>query len=116
MLSQDFLDLLELFDRFSVRYLIVGGHAVSMYTEPRYTKDLDLWLERTPDNARVVLRALHEFGFASTDLSVEDMRNEARQELAEAKGDNGWVGPVERRNLHQDLNALSRTIFAFKHN
>ncbi len=43
-----------------------------MYTEPRYTKDLDLWLERTPDNARVVLRALHEFGFASTDLSVDD--------------------------------------------
>ena len=48
--------------------------------------------------------------------SLKDMRSDARQELAEAKGDNGWVGPVERRNLHQDLNAISRTIFAFKHN
>lgn len=44
------------------------------------------------------------------------MRSAARGELAAAKGDNGWVGPVERRQLHQDLNAISRTIYAFKHN
>lgn len=72
MLSQDFLDLLELFNQHEVRYLIVGGHAVSVYTEPRYTKDLDLWIERNTTNASKILKAIHDFGFSSMALTVED--------------------------------------------
>lgn len=72
MLSQDFLDLLELFNQHEVRYLIVGGHAVSVYTEPRYTKDLDLWIERNTTNASKILKAIDDFGFASMALTVED--------------------------------------------
>lgn len=48
--------------------------------------------------------------------SLRDMRSDARQGLAESKADNGWVGPVERRQVHQDLNQINRSIFAFKHN
>ena len=48
--------------------------------------------------------------------SLREMRSDARQGLAESKGDNGWVGPVERRQVHQDLNQINRSIFAFKHN
>ncbi len=47
---------------------------------------------------------------------LKEMRAEAFGNLTEAKGDNGWVGPVERRQLHRDLNGISRTIFALKHN
>ena len=47
---------------------------------------------------------------------LKDMRSDARASLAEAKGDNGWVGPQERKDLHQDMNAISRTLFALKHN
>ncbi len=47
---------------------------------------------------------------------VRDMRADARASLSEAKGNNGWVGPQERRALHQDLNSISHTIFALKHN
>ncbi|MBN2491691.1 MAG: hypothetical protein JXQ29_12660, partial [Planctomycetes bacterium] len=43
-------------------YLIVGGYAVMRYTEPRFTKDLDLWVEATPDNAERVFHALAKFG------------------------------------------------------
>lgn len=42
------------------------------YTEPRYTKDLDLWVERSPTNADKILKALDEFGFASMALTLED--------------------------------------------
>jgi hypothetical protein len=42
--------------------MVVGGYAVMLYTEPRYTKDLDIWVEATPDNAQRVFRALAEFG------------------------------------------------------
>lgn len=47
---------------------------------------------------------------------LKEMRADARADLTEAKGNNGWVGPKERRNLHQDLNQISRTIYALKHN
>ena len=47
---------------------------------------------------------------------LREMRSDARESLSEAKGDNGWVGPQERKDLHQDMNAISRTIFALKHN
>lgn len=61
-------------------------------------------------------------GIASGSISQEelatlkDMRADARAGLAASKGDNGWVGPQERREVHQDLNQISRTIYAFKHN
>jgi hypothetical protein len=41
-----------------VRFLVVGGFAVMKYTEPRFTKDLDLWTEPTSDNAAILFRAL----------------------------------------------------------
>lgn len=72
MLSQDFLDLLELFHQQGVRYLLVGGHAVSIYATPRYTKDLDLWLERSPENALKILASLRLFGFGSLPLTEVD--------------------------------------------
>jgi hypothetical protein len=45
-MNSDFEELLSVFNRNDVKYLIVGGHAVMLYTEPRYTKDLDVWLKR----------------------------------------------------------------------
>ena len=48
--------------------------------------------------------------------SLKDMRSDARADLAAAKGNNGSVGPRERRALHQDLNQISQAIFQFKHN
>ncbi|MBT9584679.1 hypothetical protein IV102_15150 [bacterium] len=47
---------------------------------------------------------------------LKDMRSDARASLAEAKGNNGWVGPKERKELHQDMNSISQTIYALKHN
>lgn len=62
-----------------------------------------------------VQQGIHNGTISQSELEVlKEMGSAARQELSEAKGDNGRVGPVERRNLHQDLNAISRTIFAFK--
>lgn len=50
-IQQDQRDLLYVFNDRNVRYLIVGGYALSHYTEPRATKDLDLFLDSSPDNA-----------------------------------------------------------------
>ncbi len=71
-MNSDFKDLLRLFNAAKVRYLVVGGHAVMKYTEPRYTKDLDIWIEATPRNARAVFRSLRDFGHPLTDLTEAD--------------------------------------------
>jgi hypothetical protein len=51
-INSDFRDLLQELNGAGARYLIVGGYAVMVHTEPRYTKDLDLWIEPVEPNAR----------------------------------------------------------------
>lgn len=60
--SPDFEDLLELFESHQVRYLIIGGAAFSFHARPRYTKDLDLWIDPDRENVERTNRALAEFG------------------------------------------------------
>jgi predicted nucleotidyltransferase len=72
-LKPDFKDLLRLFNHHQVRYLIVGGYAVMKYTEPFYTKDIDVWVEPVPENAERAYRALVEFGAPMADLTVHDL-------------------------------------------
>lgn len=70
--SPDFKELLSVLARHEVRYLIIGGYAVMKYTEPRWTKDLDLLVAIDPANARAVFAALKEFGAPLTGLTEED--------------------------------------------
>lgn len=72
MLSKDFKEFIELLNRHKVRYLVVGGYAVAFHGYPRYTKDLDVWIELSPENADNVINALEEFGFGSLGLKPED--------------------------------------------
>lgn len=72
LLDQDLKELLNLFKSFDVRYLVVGGHAVMRYTEPRYTKDVDLWISTDPKNAGAVFNALARFGAPLKDMSSKD--------------------------------------------
>jgi hypothetical protein len=58
----DFEDMLELLDRHRVRYLIIGGLAFIYHAKPRYTKDMDLWLDSEPENVERANIALSEFG------------------------------------------------------
>lgn len=68
---QDFEDVLDLFGRHRVRYLIVGGLAFIYHAKPRYTKDIDLWVDSDPENVRRANLALEEFGSPSL-LTVAD--------------------------------------------
>lgn len=75
-MNSDFEELLKAFNEGGVKYLVVGGHAVMLYTEPRYTKDLDLWVEASAENAKKVFRALTAFGAPLTGLSEEAFAHE----------------------------------------
>jgi hypothetical protein len=71
-----FKDLLEAFKNAGVKFLIVGGYAVIKHTEPRFTKDLDVWAAADPENASRVYKALIEFGAPIGDLSPDDFTKE----------------------------------------
>jgi hypothetical protein len=60
-ISCDYRDLFSIFNKHRVKYLIVGGYAVIFYTEPRFTKDVDIWVKPDIKNARMVYSALKEF-------------------------------------------------------
>jgi len=60
--SPHYKELLQLLNEFQVEYLIVGGFAVMKYGEPRYTKDLDVWVDNSPQNSLRVVEALKRFG------------------------------------------------------
>jgi hypothetical protein len=59
-------------ERNEVRYLIVGGYAVMRLTEPRFTKDLDIWIETSIENAEKMFKSLQEFGAPLKGLSPSD--------------------------------------------
>ena len=71
--SKDEIEFLAALTQHEVRALIVGAYAIGFHAKPRYTKDLDVFLEPSPDNARRVLAALHDFGFGALQLSVDDL-------------------------------------------
>ena len=74
--NSDFSDLLRIFNARNVKYMVIGGYAVIQYGEPRFTKDLDLWVSTDPENATAVFEALVEFGAPLTNLSEKDFAEE----------------------------------------
>lgn len=72
MLNPDFKEFVKLLIKNQVEYLVVGGYAVSIHGYPRYTGDLDIWINPTPKNASLVVQTIDEFGFSSFELKEED--------------------------------------------
>lgn len=72
LIDRDFREFIELLNANNVKYLIVGGYAVGIHGYPRYTKDLDVWIMVSEENAENMLKALREFGFDSVALTKKD--------------------------------------------
>lgn len=70
-LYPDFRDFFASFAAHKVRYLLVGGYALAAHGHPRYTGDIDAWVEPTTDNSERVVAALNAFGFGSVRLAPD---------------------------------------------
>ncbi|MCK5059417.1 MAG: hypothetical protein KAT34_22395 [Candidatus Aminicenantes bacterium] len=64
--EKDFKEFIELLNKNKVKYLIVGGYAFAFYAEPRFTKDIDFFVEISETNAENIAKTLVDFGFEST--------------------------------------------------
>ncbi len=87
-LPPDLVEILSAFEEADVRYLVIGGHAVSLHARPRTTKDLDLWLDPSPENIARACVALLRFGVPA-DI-VADLRAARPDEIV-------WMGRIPAR-------------------
>jgi hypothetical protein len=104
---QDFEDFLDLLDRHGVHYLIIGGLAFIYHAKPRFTKDIDIWLDPGPDNLGRANAALAEFGSPHLlnladgkeilQLGVAPNRIDLLREAVPLAFDDAWQRRVEGR-------------------
>jgi hypothetical protein len=71
-LSKDWREFLELLNSRGVDYVIVGAHSLAWHGRPRYTGDLDILVRSTPENARLLVDILVEFGFGASRFKERD--------------------------------------------
>lgn len=74
-LEVDFLDFITLCNNHKVRYLVIGGYAVSIHGYPRSTKDMDVCIEMSQQNAKKMVSVIKDFGFGSLNLTESDFLN-----------------------------------------
>jgi hypothetical protein len=72
-LNKDLREFVELLNSNGVEFLVVGAFAVAFDGFPRYTADLDLFIRPTRENAARTIESLHQFGFASFSIRLEDL-------------------------------------------
>lgn len=71
-LQKDLRAFIELLNAEEVKYLIVGGYAVAFHGHPRYTGDIDFFVEPSSANAQRIERVMQGFGFGDTGLTQQD--------------------------------------------
>ena len=71
-LSRDLHEFIHLLNTKDVKYMIVGAWAVAFYARPRYTGDLDVFVQCEPDNASRLMEVIEDFGFAGTGIEAAD--------------------------------------------
>lgn len=72
---KDQRDILMALNAHGVKYLVVGGHAVSIHAEPRGTKDLDVFIKADGENSRAVFAALADYGAPLAGMSPADFND-----------------------------------------
>jgi hypothetical protein len=71
-MDENLKQLLSAFNANHVKYVIIGGYAVFVHAQPRMTKDMDVLIESSPENAIATYKGLAEFGAPLARFTVED--------------------------------------------
>src|SRR3954464_8411074 len=114
LLNSDLLQFLDVLLETEVQFLVVGGYAVMKYTEPRATKDIDLWIDTSSQNAERVYQALARFGAPLAGYTPQDFTDpnsffqigvKFRVDLTTKRATDR---PQDRLDLQNLINALGR--------
>jgi hypothetical protein len=72
-MNRNFVEMLSALSDAGAEFLVIGAHAVAAHGVLRGTRDLDIWIRPTRQNAERVWRALAEFGAPLRDVTIEDL-------------------------------------------
>ena len=72
-LTHNFHDFIKQLNASGAAYMVAGGFAVALYGYPRYTGDIDIWINATTENATKVLQVLQTFGYSEKEVNLEDL-------------------------------------------
>jgi hypothetical protein len=75
-LEKDFSDFVELLNQHGIEYMVVGGYALAFHGEPRFTGDMDIWIDVSVSNAEKMVKVMHDFGAASLGFTKKDFMDE----------------------------------------
>lgn len=76
--EKDFEEFIELLNKLEVEYLIVGAYALALYSRPRNTGDIDIFINRTEKNATLMIDVLEDFGVSDLGINKDDFMREGR--------------------------------------
>jgi len=121
-MDQDFSDLLSMLREEKAEFLVVGAHALALQGHIRATKDLDVWIRSTPENAPRVHRALARFGAPMTgiepqefathgfifQIGVAPIRIDIITSIEGIGFEDAWTDHLVGKFFGQDVPALSR--------
>ena len=121
-MNQDYKDLIAVFNEHGVEYIVVGAHALAAHGHVRATKDLDIWIRPSSDNAQRVMAALQSFGAALYDLTDKDLsspgtvfqmgvppvRIDVITAIDGVEFEEAWVSRVETTFAGRSASVLSR--------
>ena len=90
-LAKDFEDFIRLLNKHKVVYMVVGGYALAFHGKPRYTGDIDIWINISDENALRLLKVIKDFGLGSLGFKKEDFLQE------------GYISQIGRPPLRIDI-------------
>ncbi|MBI5149515.1 MAG: nucleotidyltransferase [Candidatus Omnitrophica bacterium] len=71
----DYEDLFKVLNAYDIKYLLIGAYAVMYYAQPRYTKDIDVWIIPELNDVQKIYNALKEFGAPLKRIKPEDFND-----------------------------------------
>lgn len=79
--NDDFSDFIKCFNDFEVKYVLIGGYSVILHGYSRTTGDMDIWVEKKPENYKKIERAFLHFGMPVFDMTEDDFLNNESQDV-----------------------------------
>jgi predicted nucleotidyltransferase len=98
MMPRDLKEFLRALNDHEVKYLIVGGYALGVYSEPRATKDLDVFIRADIENSEAIFRALAQFGAPLEGFTPADFRDRSTFQIGQ---------PPSRIDILQAIDGVS---------
>jgi len=74
--NPDFKDFILFLNQYQVQYMLVGGYAVILRGYSRSTGDMDIWVNKTTANFKLLLNAIREFGLPEIAVPEEKFFSE----------------------------------------